>query len=38
MLTQDQANRLIDTLKEAARTEVFTWQQNLRQEELIDLL
>jgi len=35
MLTQVQANRLIEALKEAARTEVLVWQTNLRQEELV---
>lgn len=35
MLTQAQADRLIETLKEAARTEVLVWQKNLRQEELV---
>lgn len=35
MLTQAQADRLIDALKEAARAEVLVWQTNLRQEELV---
>jgi hypothetical protein len=35
MLTQAQADRLIAMLKEATRTEVFVWEQNRRQEELV---
>ena len=35
MLTQTQADRLIDTLKEAARKDVLVWQSNLNQEEMI---
>lgn len=35
MLTQAQADRLIDAMKEAARKDVLVWQNNLRQEELI---
>ncbi len=35
MLTQAQADRLIDAMKEAARKDVLVWQSNLRQEELI---
>lgn len=34
MLTQGKANELIAKAKEAARTEVFTWLDNERQEEL----
>lgn len=34
MLTQAKANDLIAKAKEAARTEVFTWLHNARQEEL----
>jgi hypothetical protein len=35
MLTQAQANRLIEMLKEAARKDVLVWQKNLRQDELV---
>ena len=35
MLTQTQADRLIAMLKEAARNEVFVWEQNKRQDELV---
>ena len=35
MLTQPQADRLIAMLKEAAREEVFVWEQNKRQDELV---
>jgi hypothetical protein len=35
MLTQAQADRLIDAMKEAARKDVLVWQNNQRQEELI---
>lgn len=35
MLTQAQAERLIDAMKEATRKDVLVWQSNLRQEELI---
>lgn len=35
MLTQEQAKRLIDLLKEAARRDVFTWEENKRQDELV---
>ena len=35
MLTQAQADRLIQLLKEAARTEVFVWERDKRQDELV---
>jgi len=35
MLTQAQANRLIAMLKQAAREDVFVWEQNKRQDELV---
>lgn len=35
MLTQSQADRLIDMLKEAVRSEVLVWQKGLRQDELV---
>ena len=35
MLTQEKADELIARAKEAAKTEVFTWQHNERQEELL---
>jgi len=35
MLTQEQADYLISLLKEAARRDVFVWEHDLRQEELI---
>ena len=34
-LTQQQADRLIALVKEAARTDVFDWLQNTRQDELL---
>lgn len=35
MITQAQADRLIAMLKEAARTEVFVWERDKRQDELV---
>jgi hypothetical protein len=35
MLSQEQSDRLIDMLKEAARKTVFTWEQDQRQDEAV---
>jgi len=35
MLSQEQADRLIAMLKEAARKTVFTWEQDQRQDEAV---
>lgn len=35
MLTQNQADRLIQLLKEAAREEMFVWERDKRQDELV---
>lgn len=35
MITQNQADRLIQMLKEAARTEALVWEKDKRQDELI---
>lgn len=35
MLTQAQADKLIATLKEAARKDAFVWEENRRQDEMV---
>ena len=35
MLTQEQAERLLELLKEAMRTDAFVWEINRRQDELV---
>lgn len=35
MLTQNQADRLIQLLKEAVQTEMFVWERDKRQDELV---